>query len=356
MGAGIANPPTLCQSLPGEGCAGRGLAPAPTCGIPGSAGRAGPPAVSEPRAPTWPGNTARPHAGPRGHRSLERRRQRDPPGRERRRLLRVPIQSRGRPPARSAEMAPLRVRKWPAARPRPPPAPPGPGHSRQGAPDGARRSRPRPAALLLRSERGSPPHPGRPRAPARPGRSPGRAPAAGPGSGHSLRRAPSNAAAATSASAAAARHVTPGAAPRAPARPRRPEAALPRPPRRASRAPRPRPGEETEAPGVGRGGGRAARGPWRARARTRRRPRSVSAAPPASRCWARSKEPARHLDSGVRAGVRRRGCAGVRPPPATGAKPPQYAQPQFPHLSGGSEQRCPPKFVGRKVEWGTDFQ
>lgn len=67
----------------------------PTCVVPGSAGGA----PGRPQSAS-PGHrrgreTARPHAGPRDHRSLERRRQRDPPDRERRRLLRAPIQSRG---------------------------------------------------------------------------------------------------------------------------------------------------------------------------------------------------------------------------------------------------------------------
>lgn len=102
------------------------------------------------------------------------------------------------------------------------------------------------------------------RAPARPGHSPGRAPAAGPGSGHSLRRAPSNAGAATSASAAAARHVTPGGRPPRPGPPpaasRRPCPARPAAHPDTDSAPGtvpPRPGErERAAPGHRRAGER----------------------------------------------------------------------------------------------------
>lgn len=76
VGEGIMNP-TLSWSLPGKGCAfGIARPPSTTCTIRGSAG-ADLAARSQGALGTEvPRNTARLHAGPRGHRSLERQRQR----------------------------------------------------------------------------------------------------------------------------------------------------------------------------------------------------------------------------------------------------------------------------------------
>ncbi|XP_069406039.1 proline-rich protein HaeIII subfamily 1-like [Ovis canadensis] len=214
--------------------------PATTCVVRGSARGRPPPGVHKPWAQRWPGDTPDSTRDPQGHGSLELRRWREPPTASR--AASSGSHSKpGCPGASTDRVAPVRGEEVAVPARTLGTASGGSGGAPHPCP---RQLRPAQDPLPGRGFPGARPPGARSRGgPTRPGHSPGRAPAAGPGSGvpraaarrpgsgHSLPRTPSNAGAATSPSAAAARHVTPPGPPPAP-RPAPPPA-----PRRAQRRP-----------------------------------------------------------------------------------------------------------------------